>query len=171
MIAYTRKGFRIAETLYESDLKLCSRCDFHKISMSTPVVEVEDSPRVNHTLLIDLRLEEEVLFHAMRDGTRYEVRRATKENVKCEIDSKCLRSAILDFSAYYDAFAARKGLRKVFRKRLFLLAEQAKLVLSRAHLPDGTTLGWHVYALCENRSLLSIPLRNTGTSRTHLKKG
>lgn len=97
-----------------------------------------------HTLIIDLTQPEETLFHAMQKTTQNEVRRAAREDVRCEIRHHPHEQFLNSFSDFYDAFAAQKHLPKSNRARLKAIAAEGRLSLSRASL-NSEDLVWHAY--------------------------
>lgn len=155
MIVYRRKGLVFGEAFYEPISTYAPKVDILRITTSRMLSNVTSPARQSHTLVIDLRRAEKTLFDEMDKGTRYEVRRAIdKDKFDYKLDDDCSERDIGLFCDYYDRFAASKKRRRVFRKRLKVLAQQGMLILTRSHASDGELLVWHSYIRCAERVIL-----------------
>lgn len=154
MITFRRNGLRVAESYYESGGDGPVRADIHRLTTSAPVAALHGRERLGHCLVIDLQQSEEVLFAGMNETTRQMVKKAMKDAMTCTCDVTCTPEVIGAFCAYYDGFAATKGLEKIFRQRLSLLAEQKRLALTNVAFDDGMVLAWHAYLRTPERAVL-----------------
>ena len=131
LVLYRRRGLTIGECYFtdESPDEL-PRLDFLR---HCAVLDPGVPPRQAHrqTLVHDLRRDETTMLAELRRTARREVLRARDDD---GLESRFhLRpsAAIVDaFSAFYDRFAASRGLRPVFRPRLCALRELGMLVIS-----------------------------------------
>ncbi len=154
MILFRRKGLRIAESYYETANKAGAKADIHRVTSSVRLEEFKHKERLGHCLVIDLTQSEEALFSEMNETTRQMVRKGMNDDFACTCDIECTPSVINAFCDCYDAFAASRNLQPVFRRRLFLLAEQKRLVLSNVAFSDGMVLAWHAYLRSPDRAVL-----------------
>jgi hypothetical protein len=102
------------------------------------------------TLLIDLTQDEAALSVALDKDHRYEIRRAaTKDGgISTTIDQPAQE---LDaFCAFYDRFAAAKGLGRSYRKWLNEAAAADRLILTNAE-HGGNVRVWHAYIVSGDR--------------------
>jgi hypothetical protein len=106
------------------------------------------------TLTVDLTREENDLLGGMGKSTRYEVKRAQRDQVEAECLASPDPETIRAFADYYDEFAASKQLGEIFRPRLTALAEIGALMLSRVTASAETVAAWHAYAQFGGRALL-----------------
>lgn len=82
-------------------------------------------------MLLDLTQSPSEMMAKMKDHTRYKIRRATeRDELSYEYSDGSNPEAIKQFADYYDHYAALKGLGKLSRPRLAILAEQGALDLS-----------------------------------------
>ena len=154
MIYFRRNGLRVAESYYESAGEEPVKADIHRMTTSVPLDALRDRERSGHCLVIDLTQSEDALFAGMNETTRQMVKKGMKDEMTCTCDVACTPGVIGSFCDYYDGFAATKGLEKVFRQRLFLLAEQHRLAITNVAFNDGMGLAWHAYLRTPERAVL-----------------
>lgn len=119
---------------------------------------------VSHTVCLDLTQEPETLLKRMRKQTRYEIRRAEKENLSIDIDDRPSSEKLRQYYTYFDAFATKKGIPVANRARLESMRLSGQLVLSRALDETGQTLVWQsaLRTPTRLRSLTAASIRHTG---------
>ncbi len=117
-----------------------------------------------YTIVLDLTQSEGSLFGAIKQGTRYEIRRAQSSD---HLTYRCWENPkpdiVQSFCDFYNGFAAEKDLPKAPRTRLQHLSRSAGLAISsvsNAH----ETLVWHAYLKTPARVRLdhsASPFRST----------
>jgi hypothetical protein len=96
------------------------------------------------TLVNDLKAAEDELYAAYGDNNRYKIGRARNRD-QLEFTHVADPRAELDaFCAFYDAFAAQKGLPGAYRKGLRAAVDAGRLALTCA-TREGQVLVWHAY--------------------------
>jgi hypothetical protein len=153
VIVYRKKGIRVAECWFgESPVAAgpdLVRC-FQRAAPDAAAL-----CRAYHTVLIDLRRPTGALFGAIRKSTRYEIRRSgARDELTWERWNGEQGGALGTFCAFYDRFAAQKGLRGVNRQWLSLLAGTGGLELSRISRGPDDPLVWHAYYRSNGRAVL-----------------
>lgn len=97
------------------------------------------------TQIIDLQEPPAQLFSNLSSNTRYKIRRAEREGIVPSISHMPTREDIHEFAAFFDLFAAQKGLPASNVPKLLALQSSNALVLSAARDDTGTTLVAHAY--------------------------
>jgi hypothetical protein len=155
VIVYRRKGLLFGEAFYEPLPARIPRVDILRITMSELLSDPGARAKQSHTLVIDLRRPDQILFEEMNKVTRYEVHRAIeRDTFEYTADHTCSEDEVHAFCDYYDRFAASKKRRPIFRERLKVLAREGMLVLTRSQASDGEVLVWHSYLRCLDRVVL-----------------
>ncbi len=99
-----------------------------------------------YTLVNDLTSEPDALLAKADKDIRYEVRRAAdRDGVTASHWFSDSAEALERFCAFYDRFAAGKGLSLAHRPYLRAMADAGALHLSCASSPDHPELVWHAY--------------------------
>ena len=154
MIRTPGKGIVYGEVWFdeEPDAPLPDILICRQRSQPWPRAKCEDF----HTLLLDLTLDEDTLFNAFGKDNRYKIRRAaTKDGgVSAFLDQPS--EALDDFCAFYDLFAAAKGVGRVYRAWLDEAARDGKLILTHAAQGEhcvGIHV-WHAYVVSGGRARL-----------------
>jgi len=105
------------------------------------------------TLLLDLTQSKELLFAAIKKDTRYEIRRAEK-NDGCVAEHITQPRALLSiFESFYRAFAQQKGVVVPDFESLDRMCCAGKLVLTRI-VRGEEALVWHAYCCIKGRGRL-----------------
>jgi lipid II:glycine glycyltransferase (peptidoglycan interpeptide bridge formation enzyme) len=105
------------------------------------------------TLHLDLLSSKDRLLSNMSKTTRYEIHRAQeRDNLDTIVITNPSSQDILDFSEFYDIFAARKPLHTNRLERLLALDESGGLVLSKVMDKNQVPLGWHAYIVDGERA-------------------
>lgn len=143
MISYKKASLRIAETWFDENANGVQVDIIRHFQHPNPIAEAQCSPF--HTIVIDLDKDPDLLLARMNRVTRYEIRRADKDNLTHQMwlatDSNCL----VEFLRFYDAFAAQTGLPKRRSVRLEKFAEAGALSLSVVRGKEGVPFVWHAY--------------------------
>jgi hypothetical protein len=141
MIYSTKCFVRILDYYYDEPPE-CAAADIVRYNHWTtlPPGRVFES----HTILLDLTQGPEQILAGMDKGLRYELRRAEGGGFTTLHHDAPDAATLHSFCEFYDAFAKRKGLPPISRRRLNVLAGSRNLRLS-AVTRDGATLVWHAY--------------------------
>jgi len=99
------------------------------------------------TLLIDLTADEDSILSGCAKTTRYEIRRAARDHVRCELLAEPTPEQVAAFAAFYDVFADRKKRPRAGRKRLVSLRQTGALAISMALDEGGRELVYHAYVM------------------------
>jgi hypothetical protein len=107
-----------------------------------------------HTLVCNLGEEPDTLMGRIHKQTRYEIRRAEKDNLTYEAAARPAPHIVTEFLDFYDQFAQSKHLKLANRSRISAFAAHEALDLSRMRSPEGEILVWHAYIRTSNRARL-----------------
>ncbi|MGZ4962772.1 MAG: hypothetical protein ACXWC8_09480 [Limisphaerales bacterium] len=109
------------------------------------------------TSVVDLRKEEREILAGFKKSTAYDVRRAKdKDRVVVEVVDSPTEDQMDQFSQFFDIFAVAKGIGRVNRRKLSVLAAARALTLSMASVDDAPC-GWlaaHAYIVANGRARL-----------------
>lgn len=106
------------------------------------------------TVLIDLDCHAEALLGAMKDETRYKIRRAgARDGISYDAAHPAGPALVDRFCDLHDRFAAGKGLPPADRGHLLSLARAGALDLSCVRR-DGNDLVWHAHCRDGRRAML-----------------
>jgi len=153
VIAYSKKLIWIAEA-WEGESADNVRVDLLRLFQRPDPVDGMFC-REFYTILLDLRVEPEILFSKMKRGTRYEINRAgAKDNLSYEYLNAGRPEVLGEFCNYYDEFAVQKGQSASNRQWLSLMAETGNLIVSRIKGTTGESLVWHIYYRSGGRATL-----------------
>jgi hypothetical protein len=152
MITYEKAHVRVAEFFF----------DEHESRTPADIVRYQFRPdpvkgcesRDFHTLCLDLACDADTILSGIHKETRYEIRRAGKDNFACEYHSHPDRALAEEFFGYYDRFADIKNVPRVNRTRISAFRRHDVLDLSRVRGADGRVLVWHAYLRTRNRARL-----------------
>ncbi len=102
---------------------------------------------VKHSLTSDLGLPEEELFGRIGKTCRYKIKRSeSKDGATCTVEATPAAAEVEAFIAFYDRFAAQKGLAPINRKRFGAIAGEGRLWLSSAEV-GGTVMVRHAHVV------------------------
>src|SRR5438046_3621875 len=141
MVVY-EKGYRkLAEIFF----------DEHEAAVPADIVRYQFRPHPvdgcrssdYHTLLCDLEADPDAMMRRIHKQTRYEIRRAERDNLAYEATSAPAPHVIADFLDFFDRFAESKHLKLANRSRVRALSHHNALDLSRMRGPDDEVLVWH----------------------------
>jgi hypothetical protein len=150
---FTRHGLRMAELWLDEPLTQPASCDVLLLRQYTRAPERAFSSPF-HSLRLDLTQSEEALLQGLNRDTKYKVRRAEgKDQVVCIEEPAADEDMCLRFQAFYDEFAASKGVAMIARHELLARARAGALCISRA-VYAGETVVWHVHAATAKRATL-----------------
>jgi lipid II:glycine glycyltransferase (peptidoglycan interpeptide bridge formation enzyme) len=150
----TRRGpLKIAELWFDEPLR-GKHVDIARfIQRTDPLLGAASQPK--HTIVIDLRADEEELFASIKKDTRGEIRRARdKDGVSCRMWTAPTSQLIREFCEFYRGFAAQKGLEPIAAAYLHSLCQNSALALSQARERDAKALVWHSYVCVDGRARL-----------------
>lgn len=97
------------------------------------------------TKIIDLSKASSDNFAELSSSTRYKIKRALREGIVPQFNSKPNEGDIDSFASHYDTFAAQKGLPFCNRTKLKLLRSLLSLIITSAHNKHGGLLVTHAY--------------------------
>jgi hypothetical protein len=165
-----------SEILYEKRIRLPLRIpspalrfaeSYFEFGSSPGAVDVlaalfNDTPTQNwrnyggSTRLIDLGPNADRLLKGLGKNTRYEIRRADeRDGVVTQLFIEPTAEEAESFVAFYDDFAASKGVPPINRPQLEALRKATALALSIARDPDESPLVWHAYVVRGSRARLT----------------
>ena len=152
MIAYRNKSIRIRECWDDEEP------DSHDVDLVRRFQQSRSICgmfcREFYTILIDLQQDQAMLLARMKRDTRYDIRRAARENFVYELYRGRDSGALNEFCDFYDEFAVRLRQPKLRRPWLFLLAASDSLYFSRTREKGGETMVWHGYLRNKGRVTL-----------------
>lgn len=113
-----------------------------------------------HTVIIDLKQDEETLMKQMNSNTAYEIRRGAKEGLVYRSWFTDSGAVLGEFSEFYNQFAASKGLEPANENKLRVYSSSGVLDLCRVETSGGEVLVWHAYVRRQRyvRQLHSVSL-------------
>lgn len=141
MITYSKKGLRVAEAYYGEPATRVGADILRCLNYAEPVHG--GNSQVFHTIHIDLSQTPEEIFSRMNSSTRNEVRRAEREGVRSESSTQPGDDWLAAFLAFFEEFAAMKGLPAPNRDRIAGMRDGGILDLSRALDAEGNVVVWH----------------------------
>jgi hypothetical protein len=152
MITRRTRFYSLAEVFFEEDSSGARADIVEHIQRSTPLPGVRC--RDFYTILFDLTQSTEALFGGFTKGTRYEIRRAEgRDDLSSESWSPGQDPPTGEFVAFFNRFAAGKGLPPAPAERLAAFAAASALDLSRV-VAAGDTLVGHAHLLTSERARL-----------------
>lgn len=104
-----------------------------------------------HTLAIDLAQPADALLQSVQKDTRAEIRRAERDGAKLFIPDVRDAAARAEFIAFYNGFAAAKGMHPLNAHHFECVAAAGALDLSAAQSADGETLVMHAHLIGPGR--------------------
>lgn len=97
---------------------------------------------------------EDVLFSNISRSTRYNIKRAIREQLKFDIGSNLSEKEIEDFSELYNCFARKKKIEPCNTSKLRALNKKGLLFISRIRDHDGQVLCTHASSINGSRAYL-----------------
>lgn len=157
-IVYKKKGIRISHNWF------CDSVDLGQIDKDADVLFFHQMPNVPgtknvvceefHTLLTDLKREEEEILADINKTERYQIRKSTREGVEISYyDSNTLleEDILKQLEHIYKAMYAAKGINQsINHDQMICYAKAGALVLTCAYLGD-IPLVMHTYLKDENQ--------------------
>ncbi|MGD0869161.1 MAG: hypothetical protein ABSB88_06405 [Bryobacteraceae bacterium] len=148
MITYEKAHVRVAEFFFDEQ-ESRTPADIVRYQFRPDPVKGCDSSDF-HTLCLDLACDADTILSKMHKETRYEIRRAGKDNFACEYHSHPEAALAEEFFGFYDRFADIKNVPRVNRTRISAFQRHDVLDLSRVRGADGRVLVWHAYLRMRN---------------------
>ena len=148
MITYEKAHLRVAEFFFDEQ-ESCTPADIVRYRFRPAPVKGCDSSDF-HTLCVDLTRDADSILSRIHKETRYEIRRASKDNLACQYHSPPDAVLADEFFGYYDRFADIKNVPRVNRTRISAFRRHGVLDLSRVLGADGRVLVWHAYLRMRN---------------------
>jgi hypothetical protein len=148
MIAYDKAYLRVAEFFFD-EAESRTPADIVRYQFRPAPVDGCESSDF-HTLCLDLACDADTILSKVHKETRYEIRRAGKENFACEYHSHPGAALAEEFFGFYDRFADIKNVPRVNRPRISAFRRHDALDLSCVRGADGRTLAWHAYLRLRN---------------------
>jgi len=143
MVLYEKSSLKVAEIFFDEPAGPIPADIIRYHHRSAPFAQGKAAGL--QTLWIDLTASPDCLLAGMNKVTRYEIRRAAKEGATYECQSWPDAVWMEEFFAFYDRFAAGKGLSPANRTRLTAMLQSGVLDLSRMRGQDGETMVWHAH--------------------------
>jgi len=143
MIEFRSRGALYGECWYEETAPAGCAVDVLALRQrAAPVSGARARPFL--TLINDLDCDEDALLARFGGNCRDKVKRAQRRDGLELVISNEPRERLAEFRAYYDAFAAQRGLRPANAEWLLGACAAGQLVLASAVL-RGDVLAWHAY--------------------------
>jgi hypothetical protein len=152
MLSWTSRGLKIAETWFDEPVPAAGLVDIVRYRQALqPLSEGADD---FYTLIIDLTQPEAALFDRIHKDGRYQIRRAEdKDGFGMEVWDRREDGFLDAFLAFYDGFAALKGLPSLDRNHLKLLQREGRLDLTRV-MHEGQAIVYHAHYVHGGRARL-----------------
>ena len=141
MIAYEKAHVRVVEFFFDEQ-ESRAPADIVRYQFRPDPVQGCESTDF-HTLCVDLAYDADTILSRIHNATRYQIRRAAKENFACEYHSHPDAALAEEFFGFYDRFADIKNVPRVNRTRISAFRRHDVLDLSRVRGADGRVLVWH----------------------------
>ena len=148
MITYEKAHLRVAEFFFDEQESRTPADIVRYQFRPAPVKGCESSDF--HTLCLDLACGADAILSKIHKETRYQIRRASKDNFACEYHSQPDAALAEEFFGFYDRFADIKNVPRVNRTRITAFRRHDVLDLSRVRGADGRVLVWHAYLRMRN---------------------
>ena len=146
-----RHGIKIGRFYYtEEDFKLDTCYDMVMVHGKKRISGKNVNERIQNTLISDLTSDKPTLMQQINKSYRYEIRRAEKEGVYCQVYNCSERTPELDkiiteFKECYNQLFESKGLEGKFNKLLVnALIDVKKITITTASF-NGEVLCYHAY--------------------------
>jgi hypothetical protein len=149
MIVRRTRFYRLAEVFFDEDADEVEADVVEYFQRPTPVGGSRCADF--HTIHLDLTRDEDSLFAAFSRSCRYNVRRAERDDLTETRAVSAGRDIVGEFVAFFDRFAAGKGLPRAPAGRLAQIAAAGQLDLSSV-AANGQTLVWHAYLRAGSRA-------------------
>lgn len=144
MLAWTSRGLTIAETWFDEPLPGADQADI--IRYRQALTPLGPNPSDFYTLISDLTQSEEALLDRIQKDGRYKIRRAEeRDGFALEVWDRADPAFMSDFVAFYNGFAAQKGLQALDGGHLRLLAGDGRLDLARVRSAEGDAIVYHAH--------------------------
>ena len=152
MIRYKGLAASYGEVWYDEDLPLDCGIDVGLYRQrSAPVPGSHATPLLS--LVVDLARSEDEIMESFGKDCRYKVKRADSRDQLREEFITEPEARLGEFRAFYDAFAAEKGLRPCYHEWLLAACAAHQLVLTLA-ARDGEPLVWHALLIARGSAWL-----------------
>jgi lipid II:glycine glycyltransferase (peptidoglycan interpeptide bridge formation enzyme) len=153
MISYKKHTVAIAELYFGETLSAVGVDVIRYCQRSEPTPGVRQPPY--RTILIDLRGDVEEILGRIERGTRYEIRRADKDNLALGAEFPCRRDLLGRFCDAHDNAASAKQRPRLDRRPLQAACAAGVLDVSWAGTGNGTILAWHCHHQLRSHAVLS----------------
>ena len=143
MLQYRGRAATYGEVWYDEELPDSSSVDVVLYRQRpTPIPGARTTPSL--TLVVDLSRPADSILESFGKDCRYKVKRADSRDGLCAEFILEPENRLEEFCAFYDAFAAEKGLRPSYHAWLYAACVARQLVLTRV-TRDGEALVWHAF--------------------------
>jgi lipid II:glycine glycyltransferase (peptidoglycan interpeptide bridge formation enzyme) len=115
------------------------------------------------TRIIDLRMDEEIIFKAFKSNTRNEIRNVEGESIDFSFILQPDFNDIKNFCDFYSIFAKKKKLRLANPDKLLALCNKGGLVIASV-VYDNEIIAFHVYIKSIDRARLLYSATNYNLS-------
>ena len=150
-----RKWPCIREYWFNQDFRV-EQQDIALLYQYEKVPEQSFSKEEKHTLVIDLKENEEKLFTAVKKNTKYEIRRAQeKDALAMQYFAEPSEKILSDFVLFYNEFAKQKARASIDLNFVKIYADAGYLCLANIS-KDDEALVWQAYLLINGRARLLL---------------
>ncbi|RAL21027.1 hypothetical protein [Thermoflavimicrobium daqui] len=112
------------------------------------------------TLYIDLQKDEESLFADLSKTTRYQIKRAIREQFQVVIETSPSQELVYEFCNSYNLFANKKGIPASNMSKLQSLNQKGLLVISYALDPNNEKVCFHASNVRDQRACMIYSCSN-----------
>lgn len=150
MIVPWKRYIFTVNDFYENDRKNgpISKADVHCYFQQPAFIESTKRAALYkrvQTLCIDLDQEEEKLRKDMNRTTRYQINKASRDQLTVRHIEAPTSEDITEFAAFFNPFAEEKGIEPCREYKVKSLRDGSRLVISYVHHENGHKLGGHLY--------------------------
>ena len=152
--------------LYFDESPVSSKADIvHYVHWTAPTPGVRHAPY--RTIVLDLRTPLDALLGRVERDTRYEIRRASKENIALNAGFPCAPDLLERFCDAHDEQMRHKCVAVIDRAQLRAARDAGVLDISWAGLDDWTILVWHCHLRRKERAMLgySVSAHRSSTDK------
>lgn len=106
------------------------------------------------TLCIDLNIMSDQLKQEMNKTTRYEIKKAGKDDLTIQQIAAPTKMDVKKFMKFFNYFAAGRGIEKARKDKINSLRRTKRLMISYVYHKSGEKLAAHLYMINKKRTML-----------------
>lgn len=176
IIQWKKYMFKINDIYGSPVEKEMAQADVHAYFQQNDFIESDAILSIHKrvkTLCIDLYKTEEELRKDMNKSTRYQINKASRDNLRIEHLTAPTTKETLEFIEFFNSFAKEKGIELCREDKVKSLKENNNLIISNVYHENGSKLVSHLYMADGSRAtmLYSCSGRFTETDIPHREVG